>query len=346
MDMCRLIDCLTHRVVATFLVAALAGGVAWGTYEWANRRTEGAAAVAESKEPVAETKAEPKAKPKSEHPPISELRDRMLVEFHGEANHTFASLPGFGMERMMPLYKKVPFEVPYFSTGDLEAAEGPKETPKLLQVALAKTHEQFEKITPAPPQPSKRDEENFPGGRNGWGSRFNNVIAYGVQLRMLDLVGLTDLEAPKVYVGGNAFELTRLAPEETKELDVNLKKHGSSTTNLYGMFGKKLDASVAQQLGIHNNGRMNLIEAKPKTDATLPTRGLDIFETAGVQELLSGKDTYIRTKDSVVRMLGALRATDQCVRCHTEAKQGDLLGAFSYVFVDANGSIRDNLKKK
>lgn len=338
--MCRLVDCLTNQIVATFLIAAALGGAAWGAYEWAKPRMPAATEIAK----IEEAAPEPKAKPKSEHPPIASLRERMLAEFHGAASNTFASLPGFGMERMTPLYKKVPFEVPYFSTGDLEAADGPKKTPELLQEALAKTHQQFETLTPLPA--AKKDvPAALVGPGKGWGRPFGNTIAHGLQMRLLDLVGLTDPESPKVFVGGQAFELARLEQGEVKELDANLKKLAGKDASIYGFFGRHLDAKTSAQLGIRNDGQMNLVEAKPKADAPMATRSLDMFETAGVHELLSGKDVYIRTKDNVVRMLGALRATEQCIRCHTEAKSGDLLGAFSYAFVDGNGILRQTLKK-
>ena len=47
-------------------------------------------------------------------------------------------------------------------------------------------------------------------------------------------------------------------------------------------------------------------------------------------ELRGGKEVYIRSKDNVIRMLGALRASDDCLKCHTDSRKGDLLGAFSY----------------
>jgi len=61
-----------------------------------------------------------------------------------------------------------------------------------------------------------------------------------------------------------------------------------------------------------------------------PTREMDVFEMEGLEELMSGKDLYIRTKDEVVRVLGPVRAGKACMNCHTDVKEGDMLGAFSY----------------
>ncbi|MCI0376790.1 MAG: hypothetical protein L0215_04220 [Gemmataceae bacterium] len=59
------------------------------------------------------------------------------------------------------------------------------------------------------------------------------------------------------------------------------------------------------------------------------TRALDFFEEAALPSLRDGEDLYIVSKDNTIRMLGALRATKTCQKCH-DAEIGDLLGAFSY----------------
>src|SRR5262249_43392445 len=59
------------------------------------------------------------------------------------------------------------------------------------------------------------------------------------------------------------------------------------------------------------------------------TRALDFFEEAALPSLRDGEDLYIVSKDNTIRMLGALRATKTCQKCH-DAELGDLLGAFSY----------------
>src|SRR5688500_15537582 len=61
-----------------------------------------------------------KGKPKSQHPPVAGVRDRVLANFHGQTTKVFTALPGFGDERMVPLYKYVPFEVPDLSTNEVE----------------------------------------------------------------------------------------------------------------------------------------------------------------------------------------------------------------------------------
>ncbi len=58
-------------------------------------------------------------------------------------------------------------------------------------------------------------------------------------------------------------------------------------------------------------------------------RPLDLFEEAGLSSLRAGDDLHIASKETTFRMVGALRATKTCQKCH-DAEIGDLLGAFSY----------------
>jgi hypothetical protein len=69
------------------------------------------------------------------------------------------------------------------------------------------------------------------------------------------------------------------------------------------------------------------------------TRGLDAFEEPALNALKDGEDLSIIRKDDTLRMLGALRATSQCLKCH-EAQKGDLLGAFSYTLTQVKAGDR------
>jgi hypothetical protein len=66
-----------------------------------------------------------------------------------------------------------------------------------------------------------------------------------------------------------------------------------------------------------------------------PTRPLDVFEGAGLKALEQGEDVFVRETDKGMRMLGAVRAAKQCVKCHG-GERGDLLGAFSYTLEHAD----------
>jgi hypothetical protein len=60
-----------------------------------------------------------------------------------------------------------------------------------------------------------------------------------------------------------------------------------------------------------------------------PTRPLDEFESERLAKLRSGETLSAAEGPRRLRMLGAIRAQEICLNCHT-AKKDDLLGAFSY----------------
>jgi hypothetical protein len=61
-----------------------------------------------------------------------------------------------------------------------------------------------------------------------------------------------------------------------------------------------------------------------------PTRPLNGFEVNALPRLGSGdEDVVVEDLPGVVRMVGALRAGEDCLACH-RGSRGDLLGAFSY----------------
>ena len=61
----------------------------------------------------------------------------------------------------------------------------------------------------------------------------------------------------------------------------------------------------------------------------VPTRPLNTFEADALQRLRTEEDLVISSEGSEYRMLGSLRAANQCLDCHS-VDRGTLLGAFSY----------------
>ncbi|MBB3208279.1 hypothetical protein FHS27_004107 [Rhodopirellula rubra] len=61
----------------------------------------------------------------------------------------------------------------------------------------------------------------------------------------------------------------------------------------------------------------------------VPTRLLNAFETQAAERLRAGENLIVERTASRVSMLGAIRASDQCVDCHA-AEPDELLGAFTY----------------
>jgi hypothetical protein len=144
--------------------------------------------------------------------------------------------------------------------------------------------------------------QSQPGGTKHAGIPFPP----GLELRTLDLIGLADKDGPRAYSGGAAFEsgLVVSLPQMDRE-EARRNRQGAEP------------------------GEAGKAKSQPET------RSLDFFELAGLAELREGKTTFVRHKENIVRMLGALRATEQCLKCHSEASKGDLLGALSYTFVDS-----------
>jgi hypothetical protein len=69
--------------------------------------------------------------------------------------------------------------------------------------------------------------------------------------------------------------------------------------------------------------------ATPTLTRQAKRRHLDKFEQLGLEAVRRGED-LVWTPEAPTRMFGALRANDRCLECHTNAKEGDLLGAFTY----------------
>ncbi len=79
--------------------------------------------------------------------------------------------------------------------------------------------------------------------------------------------------------------------------------------------------------------RVYVLDHLPRMDQLsgdkVPTRELDDFEADALKQISTEKDVVISHQGNEYRMLGSLRAANQCLQCHT-ARHGELLGAFSY----------------
>lgn len=90
--------------------------------------------------------------------------------------------------------------------------------------------------------------------------------------------------------------------------------------------------------------RVYVLDHLPRMDQLsgndVPTRELDAFETSGLARLRRQDDVIVDTNGDAARMLGSLRASQQCLECHS-VQRGELLGAFSYVLQEeARGEER------
>jgi hypothetical protein len=69
--------------------------------------------------------------------------------------------------------------------------------------------------------------------------------------------------------------------------------------------------------------------ATPPRARVARRRSLDEFEERGLQAVRRGADV-VWSPEAPKRMFGAVRAQQGCIDCHPGAREGDLLGAFSY----------------
>lgn len=66
--------------------------------------------------------------------------------------------------------------------------------------------------------------------------------------------------------------------------------------------------------------------------ATAPTRALNEFESAALAKLAEEEDVIVRATTNRIEMVGAVRASKNCLQCHS-VERGQLLGAFSYTLI-------------
>ena len=113
------------------------------------------------------------------------------------------------------------------------------------------------------------------------------------QLKSIDLIGLVDRDDPVVYITAK-LPSPELARSMSKLAKQALPQHGQTMHEKSTSF-----------------------------------RTPDVLELAALEQLQRGEEMFVRSKDSTLRMVGALRASKACLECHV-GKEGDLFGAFSY----------------
>lgn len=69
--------------------------------------------------------------------------------------------------------------------------------------------------------------------------------------------------------------------------------------------------------------------ATPRIAKVAKRRTLDAFESAALDAIQRGKN-LVYSPIVPTRMFGAIRARAECLRCHSDKREGDLLGGFTY----------------
>jgi hypothetical protein len=94
----------------------------------------------------------------------------------------------------------------------------------------------------------------------------------------------------------------------------------------------KLNRLELVSLLMHDEARVYVSEQLPEMTAAqknAETRKLDAFELSSLKMLFGGEEVATEATPNRIRMLGALRASENCLECHS-VKAGSLLGALSY----------------
>ncbi|MGC3971276.1 MAG: hypothetical protein QM775_29220 [Pirellulales bacterium] len=81
----------------------------------------------------------------------------------------------------------------------------------------------------------------------------------------------------------------------------------------------------------HSEPRVYLSQYLPRMQelSSAKTRSLDTFEASALERLRNGEELETAATPNRIAMLGAVRASNTCLKCHS-LPRGTLLGAFSY----------------
>lgn len=135
-------------------------------------------------------------------------------------------------------------------------------------------------------------------------------------------------------VAGFEAHRTRLPDEWNRTLRIVDRKHYE---HLPGAdINWKANRIQLVSLLIHDEPRVYVSENLPNMEelsgSDVETRALDDFEATALEKLQNGELLVNRASHNRILMMGALRATENCLQCH-DVKEDDLLGAFSYEFL-------------
>lgn len=223
---------------------------------------------------------------------------KALKQYHGSAVQAFIETPGFGHDRMPPMLRVIVDIRVEWTSQDVE-----EDKSRITVPDLAKAHR--DRIAGYQRDPWLNLK--LPGNRVS--SLEAGDVKHTWRLHRIDLIAIVDHDEPIVYI--TPAPIAALAPGP-----------GAFRT-LQEAEAARLRASldaVADSKG------------KAKAEPTRPpnSRAPNHLELAALDRFRDGEDVLVRSKGNVLQMVGALRATKQCLECHTTAKQGDLFGAFSY----------------
>jgi hypothetical protein len=239
-----------------------------------------------------------------------DLRTRALAELHSDRVQQFISREGFGLSRLptpTPSHLELPESPPIqFASVSSEALRQEGTRPVSIPRALADRGEATSRL------PSLSMLRQF---HRGGAANFLNVARWGIVNNNGNVAGFA----------GHAFSyLPTIVEPRTSQEDHRPAepdpKHPWHVTRLELISLLKHDKPVVY-VSDHLPRMTELNDSA--------TRGLTVFERKALQSLHTGDELAAEATLNRIRMVGAVRATKQCLECHT-VERGTLLGAFSY----------------
>jgi len=126
------------------------------------------------------------------------------------------------------------------------------------------------------------------------------------------------------------YELIGIAEHEKP---VAFTLQGFQTKHQYADFGSSLDETFDLDLAQRPEMATEFESRRAELNELIKDRPLDEFERRAVARLLDGEKApmmmHADSPDSY-RMVCGIRAQARCLKCHSEYREGDALGAFAY----------------
>jgi hypothetical protein len=239
-----------------------------------------------------------------------DLRTRALAELHSDHVQQFISREGFGLARLptpAPEHLDLPEARPLqFASVSSDAIrhEGAGTMP--IPAALNDRGDAPQRLPSLSMLSSLHTASKW---------NFLNVSAWGVVKNKKQVAG---------FAGHGFRDLPLLVePRESKD-----DERGGEPDPKHPWHVTRLELVSLLK---HDRPAVYVTERLPRmTDLDgAKARGLSDFEAKGLASLRAGDELAADATLNRIRMLGAVRASKQCLDCH-EAQRGDLLGAFSY----------------
>lgn len=247
--------------------------------------------------------------PRNKSPQSSDLKIRALRMLHSEEVERFITNAGFGFTRMPPP-----------SPRDLELFEFENRDTEHIDLFTFRPGSYAD--NPAIFEPLHL---RFLNGFAGWTGAYAKSIDEVAGFRPhLSRTSLESIQQPN--------DLSQL-PTRSDPYRKRIKFEPLTKKQLKKSKVWKLNHLQLVSLLKHDQPRVYVSDQLPNMEKLSSddavTRGLNSFETRSLQELRSGKNHVLLQSKNRIQMLGAIRAEQSCLDCHS-VRKNELLGAFSY----------------